>query len=57
MNPSEQTYQFYKVLSEIAGNEEFLSQNCFVQLTEPQQWEQFNTVIGNVFTLPEQPEI
>lgn len=48
-NSSEQIYQFYKVLHQIAGTEEYLTQNCFVQLTEPQQWGQLNDVLALLF--------
>lgn len=49
LNSSEQMYQFYEVLKNIEGAESYLSQNCFVQLTEPQQWEQINDVIPFLF--------
>lgn len=55
MNSSEQLYQFYDVLNQYADNENYLSQNCFVQLTEPQQWDQLNDVIDEVLTPPEPP--
>ena len=52
MNSSEQAYQFYQVLKELDGAETYLSQNCFVQLTEPQQWDQINQAIENFLTPP-----
>ena len=52
MNSSEQLYQFYQVLKELDGDETYLSQNCFVQLTEPQQWEELNQVIEDFLTPP-----
>jgi len=55
MNSSEQMYQFYKVLNEIAGTEEFLTQNCYVQLTDAQQWDALNDAIALAFTPPEPP--
>ena len=48
-NTSDQLYQFYKVLHQIVGTEEYLTQNCFVQLTEPQQWDQLNDVFALLF--------
>jgi hypothetical protein len=55
MNISEQIYQFYKVLNGIAGNEEILSQNCFVQLSEPQQWGELNSSVNNAFATEPEP--
>jgi len=48
-NSSAQLYQFYDVLHKIVGTEEYLTQNCFVQLTEPQQWDQLNDVLALLF--------
>jgi hypothetical protein len=39
MNQSEKMYQFYEAFKLIIGSTDYLSQNCFVQLTEPQQWD------------------
>jgi hypothetical protein len=48
MNSSEQAYQFYQALNEYLGNTGYITQQCFVQLTEPQQWEQLNDIIAEV---------
>ena len=55
MNSSGQMYQFYKVLNQIAGNSEYLSQSCYEQLTDAQQWDSLNNAIALAFTPPEPP--
>jgi hypothetical protein len=56
MNSSEQAYQFYKVLNQLANNAEFLTQNCFVQLTDAQQWEALNDAIADALAPTPEPE-
>ena len=56
MNSSEQMYQFYLAFRNIAARGELLSQNCFVQLTEAQQWEALNDAIELAFTPAPPPE-
>jgi hypothetical protein len=53
MNPAEQMYQFYKALKQLSGQSEFFTQNCFVQLTEPQQWDALNIALTEALTPPE----
>jgi hypothetical protein len=52
MNQSEQLYQFYRVLSLISNDTDFLYQNCFVQLTDAQQWDALNDAVAAVFAPP-----
>lgn len=54
MNSSEQMYQFYLAFRKIAEEAE-IPLNCFVQLTDAQQWDALNDAIAAAFAPP--PEI
>jgi uncharacterized protein (DUF1778 family) len=48
MNSSEQAYQFYKVLNQLMRTaQSILTQNCFVQLTDAQQWGALNDALAD----------
>jgi hypothetical protein len=53
MNSSEQAYQFYKVLNQLINSEDYLTQNCFVQLTDAQQWGALNDALESFLTPPD----
>lgn len=50
MNDSEKMYQFYKAFQSIGAERETLDQNCFVQLTDAQQWNALNEAIAFALT-------
>jgi hypothetical protein len=56
MNLSEQLYQFYKAFQSIGEPRETLEQNCFVQLTDSQQWKTLNSAIELALTPAPEPE-
>jgi hypothetical protein len=50
MNDSGKLYQFYKAFQSIGTERESLSQNCFEQLTDAQQWNALNEAIASALT-------
>jgi hypothetical protein len=50
MNDSGKLYQFYKAFQSIGVERESISQNCFEQLTDAQQWNALNEAIASALT-------
>lgn len=52
MNDSHRLYQFYIAFATIGNVEEPVTENCFVQLTEPEQYNQVNEALEAALTPP-----